>query len=257
LSHAEPALRVEISDHIATVTLDRPPANALTTDVYREIGDVFRAVGDRDSGARVVIFTGAGKYFCVGKDLKTPDDEPEERRNAALRAAFGAIVHCEVPVIAAVNGAALGAGFTAVLGCDIIVASSAATFGLPEINAGLAGGLAITRRGFNQYQARRLSFTGGSIGAAELYRLGVAERVVEPDDLMPEARQLAATLASKSPLALRAAKWSANEVEKLVDFEQAYRAIESRVTIALAQSQDHHEAIAAFQERRVPDFKGR
>jgi enoyl-CoA hydratase len=117
--------------------------------------------------------------------------------------------------------------------------------------------MALTRRGFNQYQGRKLYFTGEAIGAHELYRLGVADRVVPAEQLMPEALQLAMVLASKSPLALRAAKWSANEVEKILDFEQAYRAVESRVSLGLAQSEDHKEAVRAFVEKRAPVFQGR
>jgi enoyl-CoA hydratase/carnithine racemase len=230
--------------------------NALTTQVYREISATFDRLGGSSSGARVVVFTGAGRYFSAGRDLKGVDEESEEARNSALRSAFASILHCSVPVIAAVNGPALGSGLVAVLNCDMIVAATTATFGLPEINAGLGGAMSITKRGFNQYQGRRLAFTGEHITADEMYRLGVVDRVVAPPDLGAEARRLAEVLAAKSPTALRAAKWSANEVEKLIDFEQAYRAIESRLTISLAASDDHREAVAAFREKRAPNFKG-
>jgi enoyl-CoA hydratase len=87
--------------------------------------------------------------------------------------------------------------------------------------------------------------------------LNVADSVVSQEDLLPTAMQLAAKLAAKSPLALRAAKWSANEVEKILDFEQAYRAVESRVTLGLALTEDHKEAVRAFAEKRKPVFVGR
>jgi enoyl-CoA hydratase len=250
-------LHLDVSDYIATVRLDRPPVNALTTAFYREIERVFVEISDRIDDVRVAVLTGTGKYFCAGRDLKVADSEPQEKRNAAVRAAFGALYHCGVPVIAAVNGPALGAGLTAVMDCDIILASDNATFGLPEINAGLAGGMAATRRGFNQYQGRKLYFTGDQVSAQELYRIGVVDSVHSSDQLLPEAMKLATKLAAKSPLALRAAKWNANEVEKILDFEQAYRAIESRVTLGLAQTEDHKEAVRAFVEKRAPVFKGR
>jgi enoyl-CoA hydratase len=246
-----------VGDFIATVRIDRPPVNALTMALYREIYAVFTEISDRMEDVRVAILTGTGKYFCAGRDLKIADREPQEQRNAAVRAAFGALYHCAVPVIGAINGPALGAGLTMVLDCDIIIASERATFGLPEINAGLCGGMAGTRRGFNQYQGRKLYFTGDAISAQELFRLNVADSVVTPDELMPTAMQLATRLAAKSPLALRAAKWSANEVEKILDFEQAYRAVESRVTLGLAQTEDHKEAVRAFVEKRPPVFVGR
>jgi enoyl-CoA hydratase len=250
-------LRLDVRDFVATVTLQRPPANALTMSLYRQIQAVFEEISSRDTEVRVAVLTAEGKYFCAGRDLKTADNDPQEKRNAQVRAAFGAVYHCAVPVVAAVNGPALGGGLTLAMDCDIIIASERATFGLPEINAGLCGGMALMRRGLNQYQARRMYFTGEALSADEFYRLGVVDRVVAPDQLLPEAQKLAETLAAKSPLALRAAKWSANEVEKILDFEQAYRAVESRVTLSLAASEDHKEAVRAFIEKRPPVFQGR
>lgn len=250
-------LRLDVTDFVATVTLDRAPVNALNMALYQEIRAVFDEISERAEDVRVAVLTAAGKYFCVGRDLKSADNDPQEKRNAAVRAAFFALYHCAVPVIAAVNGPALGGGLTLVLDCDIIIASDLATFGLPEINAGLCGGMALNRRGFNQYAGRKLYFTGDAISGAEMYRLGVADQVVSPEELMPAAMKLAGNLAAKSPVALRAAKWSANEVEKILDFEQAYRAVESRVTLGLAQTEDHKEAVRAFVEKRPPVFKGR
>jgi enoyl-CoA hydratase len=250
-------LKLDVHDYIATVTLDRPPVNALSMALYKEIRAVFDEISERADDVRVAVLTASGKYFCVGRDMKQADNDPQEVRNAAVRAAFTSLYHCAVPVIAAVNGAALGGGLTLVLDSDIIIASELATFGLPEINAGLCGGMALNRRGFNQYQGRKLYFTGDAISAAEMYRLTVVDQVTAPDELLPVAHQLAAKLAAKSPVALRAAKWSANEVEKILDFEQAYRAVESRVTLGLAQTEDHKEAVRAFQEKRPPVFHGR
>jgi enoyl-CoA hydratase len=250
-------LKLDVRDFIATVRLDRPPVNALTMDLYREIRDVFNEISDRQDDVRVAVLTGTGKYFCAGRDIKVSDDDPIEKRNAMVRAAFGALYHCAVPVIGAINGPALGGGFTLVVDCDIILASDNATFGLPEINVGLSGGMTGTRRGLNEYQGRKLYFTGEPITAAELHRWGMVDTVTAPAQLMPEAMKLAAKLASKSPVALRAAKWSANETEKIIDHEQADRAIESRVTLGLALTEDHKEAVRAFAEKRAPVFKGR
>jgi len=250
-------LTLEVADYIATVTLNRPPVNALSMALYKEIRAVFDEISARADDVRVAIVTANGKYFCAGRDLKIADDDPQEVRNAAVRAAFTSLYHCAVPVIAAVNGAALGGGLTIVLDSDIIIASENATFGLPEINAGLCGGMAINRRGFNQYQGRKLYFTGDAVSAQEMYRMGVVDTVTTPEELLPTAMELARKLAGKSPLALRAAKWSANEVEKILDFEQAYRAVESRVTLGLAQTEDHKEAVRAFIEKRPPVFVGR
>ncbi len=250
-------LKLEVSDYIATVRLDRPPANALSWQLYREIGAVFDELSERADDVRVAILTGTGKYFCAGRDIKIATNDPPEKRNASVRAAFHSLLHCAVPVIGAINGAALGGGLTLVLDCDIIYASETATFGLPEINSALCGGFTSTRRGFNTYQGRRLYFTGEPASAELLHRWGIVDTVTSPEELMPEAMKLARVLAAKSPLALRTAKWSANEVEKILDFEQAYRAVESRATLGLARSEDHAEAVRAFKEKRDPVWVGR
>jgi enoyl-CoA hydratase len=160
-------------------------------------------------------------------------------------------------VIAAVNGIALGGGFTLVQESDIIIASRTATFGLPEVNIGLAGGLAATKRGMNVYQARKLYFTGRTVDAAYLEQRGVIDQVVEPEELMPAAWDLASEIASKSPVAMRTAKWIANEAEKLVDYEQVNRVIQARATVALAGTADQKEAVEAFREKRPGVFTGR
>jgi enoyl-CoA hydratase len=129
---------------------------------------------------------------------------------------------------------------------------------MPEVDAGVNPSVATILRGFNQYQARALAFTGERVGPHDLMRMGMVRTVVSPEELIPEAEKLAAVLAAKSPLALQAAKWSANEVELLfTDFEQAYRAIESRVSAANLESEDRREAAKAFAEKRAPVFKGR
>ena len=250
-------LDLSVEDYIATITLQRPPANAMSKELYDEVTAVFTEVGDRSDDVRVAIVTGAGRFFCAGRDIKIARNDPPEKRSASVRAAVAAVVHCAVPVIAAVNGPALGAGFALAVDCDLIVASETATFGLPEIDRALCGGFSSTRRGLTTYQGRKLYFTGEHVCAETMREWGVVDKVVPPGELMAEARKLAAVLAGKSPLALRMAKWSANEVDKILDFEQAYRAVESRASLVLAASEDHAEANLAFKEKRAPRFVGR
>lgn len=249
-------VKLEVRDFIATVTLDRPPVNALSMDLYRDIGGAFEEVSERDD-VRVAILTGAGRCFCAGRDLKLAETDPWEKRSALTRRAFGNLYHCAVPVIAAVNGPAMGAGFIQTSFCDVIIASEQAIFALPEIDAGLNMSVKAMTRWVNTGYARKLAFTGERVPAQELYRIGMIQAVVPHDQLMPEAMKLAKVLAAKSPLALRAAKWSANEVEKLTDVEQAYRAIESRVSMGLFTTADRKEAGRAFVEKRAPKFTGK
>lgn len=251
------SLRLDVTGYLATVTLDRPPVNAVSMDVYREMAAVFQEISDRIDDIRTAILTGTGKCFCAGRDVKAAEGDPPEKRSTAARTAFSSLYHCAVPVIAAVNGPALGAGFAFVAMCDVIIASEKAMFGLPQINVGLCGEMTPVRRGLNQYQARRLYFSGEYVPAKELYRMGMVDKVVPHEELISEAQKLGRCFASKSPLALRAAKWSANEVEPITDFEKAYRAIESRVSMSLVNTEDHKEAVRAFLEKRPPVFRGR
>jgi enoyl-CoA hydratase len=231
-------LKLDVSDHIATITLDRPPVNAVTVGVWRDLAAVFAEIADRTSEIRVAILTGAGRCFCGGRDLKLSPLDPPEQRSVLARRGYAAVYHSAVPLIAAVNGPAMGAGCCLALLCDFVIASDRAVFAMPEIDAGLNFSAAMLLRGMNQYQARYLGFTGDRI------------------DLIKEVRITAAKLAAKSPEALRGAKWSANEVEILfADFERAYRAIESRVSIGLMKNDDTKEATRAFAEKRQPVFK--
>lgn len=259
-----PDLRVDVADHVATVTLDRPPVNAITRATMREIADVFDALGaDRD--VRVVVFTAAGdRAFMAGVDLRTVgDDDRGDDVPAALvldppraaRDAMWAITDCAVPVIAAVNGPALGAGLAFAACCDIILAAEEATFGTTEINVGLLGASAHLSLLVGRHKARELFFTGEVVPAAELYRLGAVRAVVPRHQLAAEAAALAATLAAKSPIALRLAKESMNRVEFL-PLKEAYRT-EQDFTARLQGFDDAAEAREAYLEKREPDWKWR
>ncbi|HWB37915.1 MAG TPA: enoyl-CoA hydratase-related protein [Rugosimonospora sp.] len=227
-------LRLEIRDRIATVTLDRPPVNALSTALYRDITGVFEEVNQRVDEIDAAILTGAGRCFCAGRDLKLAETDSQEVRAAASRAGLSAVYHCAVPLISAVNGPAMGAGFAFALLSDFIVCAPTAVFAFPEIDANVNPSVAILLRAFNQFQARALAFTGQRVGPEELQRLGVVRAVVPAERLLVEAGDLAALLSTKRAAALRAAKWSANEVELLLgDFEAAHRSIESPVSNAI------------------------
>src|SRR5271170_2105934 len=156
-------LVVETVGKIVTVTLDRPPVNALTLAMYGQVADAFDAIGAR-TDVHCAIFTGRGRRaFCAGLDLReflaaTPEQDPE--RAAIVRRTFGAVRNCAIPVIAAVNGPALGAGAVLASVCDIRIAASTATFGLPEINVGRCGGGAHLGRHVPPGVLRKMFFTG-------------------------------------------------------------------------------------------------
>lgn len=252
-------LKVEVADFVATVTLDCPPVNAQNTEVRTEFAALFDSFTDRDD-VRVAILTGAGKVFCAGADIKERDRiEGEEggfwQHSRRVREVGNSIRECAKPVIAAVNGAALGAGVSLAASCDIIVASDAAVFGMPEIDVGLAGGAALINSMFGKSIGREMFFTGKRLPAAELYRLGVISACVPADQLLPKAREIATSIASKSPIGMRYAKMSYNTIETMPP-RDGYR-FEQNMTFALSKTEDAKEAQRAFVEKRKPVFKGR
>jgi enoyl-CoA hydratase len=252
-------LTLDVADFVATVTLARPPVNAQNRRFREEIIAVFDALNDR-TDVRAVVLTGAGKTFSAGADLKERPGLSEDvgaypRHNRIVRESFNAVMECEKPVIAAINGAAIGAGCVLALCCDILVAAENAYLAMTEVDVGLAGGVSHVRRFFGESDARLLIYTARRISGAELYRMGVVSACVPADALLATAQGIAAEIASKSPLAVRAAKRSFNVTEEL-PLRDGYR-FEQSQTIALASSEDTKEAQRAFAEKRKPIFKGK
>lgn len=254
----EKLVRLEVSDFVALVTLDRQPVNALSREMRRQIVATFDEVSARDD-IRCAVLTSGGKVFCAGADLR---DRPAEdipgdflEHNRITRETTNAIRECAKPVIAAVNGAALGAGMAMAMACDIFFASDEASFGMPEINVGLAGGASMLRSVLGRSAMRRMFFTGRRLSAADMYRLNVIEEVTTAEALLPTAMELAREIASKAPLATIYAKRAANMVDVMPQ-RDAYR-FEQEFTMALAKTEDAREARMAFLEKRKPEFKGR
>ncbi len=260
-----PDLTIQVDGHVATVTLDRPPVNAINRGTMVEIRDAFRSFDDNRE-IRAVIFTATGdRAFMAGVDLRSIGEAPPAADQLpptlvtdpprAARDAMWAITDCAVPVIGAINGPALGAGLAFAACCDMLVVAEHATFGVPEINVGLLGASAHLSMLVGRYKAREMYFTGERVSAAELHRLGAVRAVVAGADLMATAGELAAELAAKSPIALRLAKESMNRVEHL-SLKEAYRT-EQDYTARLSTFEDASEARAAFTEKRPPSWKWR
>lgn len=251
-------IQVDIADKIAIVTLNKQPVNALTSKLYEELGDTFATLGGNASVNCVILRSASSRAFCAGKDLKEflaarVEDDPA---NAAIvRRTFSAILNCAVPTIAEVNGPALGAGAVIASVCDIRVASRSATFALPEINVGRCGGGAHLGRLIPQGALRRMFFTGQPIDAAEAYRIGLVDQLVEPGELQAETLKLATTIAAKAPLGLRIGKQALRDAESL-PLEEGY-AREQRYSTELMHTEDAREATRAVVEKRAPVFVGR
>ncbi len=252
-------LLLTVQDHIATVTLNRPPVNAQNAELRAEITDVFDLLSDRDD-VRVVVLTGSGKVFSAGADIRErPNlagvDGAYGRHNRLVRETFNSVVECSKPIVCAINGPAMGAGFGLIMASDIWVASEDAYVSMPEINVGLAGGMTYLQKYFSQSRARRMFYTGMKVSAQELYRLGLVEACLPPNELMPYAMEIARDMASKSPIALKLAKEAAR-MTALMPTRDAYR-YEQGNTAALSRTEDAREAQLAFLEKREPVYVGR
>lgn len=258
ITMTEKFVHIEVSDYVALVTMDRQPVNALSREMRRQLVAAFDEISARDD-IRCAVLTANGSVFCAGADLK---DRPNEdipgdflEHNRITRETANAIRECAKPVIAAVNGTALGAGLGLMAACDILYASENATFGMPEINVGLAGGASMLRTLFGRSTMRRMFYTGQRLTAHDLLRRNVLEDVLKPEDLLPVTMDLAREIASKAPLATIYAKRAANMVDVMPQ-RDAYR-FEQEFMMLLAKTEDAREARMAFLEKRAPVFKGR
>jgi enoyl-CoA hydratase len=252
-------IRLEVSDWIATVTIDNPPVNAQSPELMEEIAEVFDSLSDRED-VRAAIITGAGRMFSAGADLKRrpgADAPPGTlwKRMRVAREAMYSIFECRKPVIAAINGPAMGAGFGIAASSDILVAAETAFMNLPEIDVGLMGGVRHAMRLFPHSLVSRMVLTGYRVTAQELYRRGIIEACLPPEQLMPYCHDLAATIAAKSPLAVGFAKDALTTVGNL-SLRDGYR-FEQSNTVRLSKTEDAVEARTAVLEKRPPVFKGR
>ena len=247
---------------VATVTVNRPDAlNALDLEHLRELHASLSELA-HDEDARVVILAGGGdRAFIAGADIKYMSGLSvlEAREWGGLGHATGGLLETmPKPTIAAVNGFALGGGCELALACDLRFASSAAKLGQPEINLGILPGWGGSQRlartttlGF----AKELVLTGRLVDAAEAERHGLVNAVFEPAELMPKVLETARLLASKSPVALAAAKEATNLV--LQGGHDANLAQEAALFAMAFSTDDQKEGMAAFVEKREPEFKGR
>ena len=246
--------KTKIADGIAEVVLDHPPVNAFDSAGWFELAETFQRLG-REPSINVVLLSAAGRGFCAGVDIKelAKDSSLITAVNKGCYETFAAIHDCAVPVVAAVHGFCLGGGIGMVGSADIILASDDATFGLPEIDRGALGAASHLLRMFPMQKVRKMLLTGEPISAAEAYRLGALESVVPRDELLPAARKIAESIASKSPKAVRLAKESLNGIE-VMDVKKSYR-YEQGFTLELYTSPDSQESRDAFVEKRDAKFE--
>jgi enoyl-CoA hydratase len=248
-----------VDGHVATITLNRPrKLNAVTPEMADAIVAAVRQCNDSDT-IRCVILTGAGeRSFCAGSDIRELDSyaTPWQFRN---RADYCDAIHALLkPTIAAVNGYAFGGGLETAMACDIRIASSTAQFAAPEIKLGWIGGggmAAGLAHSIGPSNAALMIMTGDPISADKARQWGLVSDVVGPDELLPRARAIAETIASRAPIAAETAKLNLKAAfsmphDKAVEYERDLQ------TICFA-TEDAREGRQAFKERRLPVFRRR
>jgi enoyl-CoA hydratase/carnithine racemase len=248
---------METDGHVAVLTLDRPAKlNALTSEMTAELAGHVAAINDR-ADLRAVVLTGTGRAFCAGSDISELDDYPTPWQ-FGLRQDYGDVLRTlRKPVIAAVNGHALGGGLEVALACDIRIAAESASFAAPEIKLGWIGGSgqsALLAHCVGPSNAAVMLLTGDPIDAATALRWGLVSEVVPGDALGGRARELAAVIASRAPVAAQTAKLNLRAAYEMpltraIDYERHLQ------TICFATA-DAAEGRAAFTERRAPAFRG-
>lgn len=251
-------LSVDRRDGQLWLTISREDRrNALSAEVLQGLLDALRAPGD----ARVVMVGSVGEIFCSGADLvqMAPGSTGLQvhQSRGLLREVVLAMRACPVPVVATVQGLCLAGGVGLVLGSDIVLASEAAAFGLPEVEVGLWPFMvgALLGRHVSPKQAMELMLTGRRVPAAEALQMGLVSRVVPADRLRLEEQALAATLAAKPPLAVRRGK-AAFQAAMESTLAPGLEAMQAQLSL-LASSEDAAEGVAAFLDKRAPTWIGR
>ncbi|MEM8788654.1 MAG: enoyl-CoA hydratase [Pseudomonadota bacterium] len=251
---------VESEEHVGTIRLDRPDAlNALNAQLLAELAKALRAF-DANEKIHAIILTGSEKAFAAGADVKEMADKGFVDMFGAdyFTPETEALLSVRKPIIAAVSGYALGGGCELAMMCDFILCSDTAKFGQPEINLGVVAGIGGTQRltrFVGKSKSMEMHLTGRMMDAEEAERSGLVSRVVPAKELMTEATKVAQKIAEKSPLTTMAVKEAVNRAYETTLREGVL--FERRLFHALFATQDQTEGMAAFSEKRTPQFRGK
>lgn len=244
-----------VSDHIATITFNHPPVNAMNVQAYNEMSEAFESVS-KNPDVRCVVLRAEGKGFIGGNDIGEIDGHRRDN-HAAYQAIVGrcgsAVLNCPVPVIGAVQGYAIGVGVVLALACDLVVCSTKAWFKLPEVSLGMVAGTSFVMRALPEKLVKYMCLTGRRLTAADLKAYGAVNEVVEPDELMKTVTELANEIAVQPPRTVRAfmdwyRKCDGHQTERNFDLETVYTGL-------LLETDERRECLKAFHEKRPASFE--
>jgi len=253
---APATVHASVDGHVGVLELDAPPLNLLTDPLRAALLDALTAF--RARGVRAIVLTGRGRAFCAGADLKDEAKLTPESVRAfceADEAVFAALAEYPGGVIAAVNGYAYGGGFELALACDVRLAARSAKLAGVGVTIGLVVSSARLSRLAGEAVAKDLLLSGRPVSAAEALDLGLVSRVVDDDALAAEAREWAATIASRAPLSVRANKVALRHCDGMKTGDAVV--YERSEWARLQRTADHVEALRAFFEKRPPEFTAR
>ncbi|SET43696.1 short chain enoyl-CoA hydratase [Oceanobacillus limi] len=252
-------LSYELQDQIAVLTIQSPPANALSSKLLRDLSVKLDAI-EHENTAKAIVIKGEGKFFSAGADIKEftsfQNSSDYQSLSEEGQNLFDRMESFSIPIIAAIHGAALGGGLELAMACHIRIVTESAKLGLPELNLGIIPGFAGTQR-LPQYvggpKAYEMILTGDPISGTEAQAFGLANRVVADDNLVEEAMNLAKRIAAKS-------KPTINQVMKLVPYAKTTQFAEgvkeeARAFGEIFGSEDAKEGVRAFIEKRKPNFQ--
>lgn len=252
--------KVEIEGRVAVVTINRPPANALSQSVLGELNDLLDQ-WENDNGIKAIVLTGEGRFFIAGADIKEfmqLQSEGAQHMAKSGQELFDRLETFPKPIIAAINGACLGGGLELAMACHMRLVAHEAKLGLPELNLGLIPGYGGTQRLprlVGRGKATQLILTSEMIGGEEAFRIGLAEAVYPAEQLLEEAKKLAALISQKGAVTLKLALKAIHASTQLSQSEGMNR--EAELFGTAFATEDMKEGVAAFLEKRKPQFSDR
>ena len=251
----------EIENHVAIVTINRPPVNPLNTQVFQELSQLFDEL-DANDDVRVIVLTGSGeKAFVAGADINEMaglDLVGVNKMNKVSRNVFTKIENVNKPVIAAINGLALGGGLELALSCDLRISSDRAKFAFPEVGLGIipgGGGTQRLQKIVGQGLAKELIYFGDMFNAERALELHIVNKVVPANEVLSTAKEWAERLAQKPPVALQMVKISVTQGSN-TDLESGL-ILESTCFASAFSTEDRKEGLQAFVEKRQPVYVGK